>query len=149
MKSDSDMVIITCDSVQELQNTGVLDRVKNNTNDGIITIFSEIEGIEEMKSRLQMRGDSVVKNIFFSREKSVKDSAFENNLYYGLVSGTVDIPHITVMNKSLKSSLKTIVSKMSPKNGCISAIFMAKSVPAIILHYEDTKRIDYFLNCTD
>ena len=81
VKSDSDMVIITCDSVQELQNTGVLDRVKNNTNDGIITIFSEIEGIEEMKSRLQMRGDSDVKNIF-SPEKSDNDSAFENNIYY-------------------------------------------------------------------
>ena len=64
------------------------------------------------------------------------------------MSGTVVIPQITVMNKSLKSSLKTIVSKMSPKNGCISAIFMAKSVPAVI-HDEVTKRIDFFVNCTD
>ena len=38
---------------------------------------------------------------------------------------------------------------MSQKNRCISAIFMAKSVPAVILHEEDTKGIDYFVNCTD
>ena len=81
VKSDSDMVIITCDSVQELQKTGVLDRVKENTINGIIAKFSEIESIDEMKSRVQMRGDSDVKTIF-SREKSDKDSAFENNIYY-------------------------------------------------------------------
>ena len=52
VKSDSDMVIITCDSVQKLQKTGVLDRVKENTINGIIAIVSETEGIEEMKSRL-------------------------------------------------------------------------------------------------
>ena len=84
----------------------------------------------------------------FSPEKSDKDSDFEN-YRYGPVSGTVHIPHITVMNKLLKSSLKTLVLKVSPKNGCISAIFMAKSLPSFILHDEDTKRIDYFLNSTD
>ena len=90
-----------------------------------------------------MRGESEVKKSF------LKDSAFENNLFYGLVSGTVVFPHISVMNKSLKSSLKSLVSKMSQKNRCISAIFMAKSVPAVILHDEVTKRIDFFVNCTD
>ena len=67
VKSDSDMVIITCDSVQKLQKTGVLDRVKENTINGIISILSETEGIEEMKSRLQMRGESEVKKSFLQR----------------------------------------------------------------------------------
>ena len=75
------LIQTTYDSVQELQKTGVLDRVKENTINSIIAIFSEIEIIEEMKSRLQMWGDSDVKNIF-SPDKSDKDSAFENNIYY-------------------------------------------------------------------
>ena len=66
-----------------------------------------------MKSRVQMRGDSDVKTIF-SREKSDKDSDFEN-YRYGSVSGTVHIPHITVMNKLLKSSIKTIVLSVTEK----------------------------------
>ena len=52
VKSDSGMVIRTCDSVPELHKTGVLDRVKENTINGIIAKLSESEGIEEMKSRL-------------------------------------------------------------------------------------------------
>ena len=61
------LIQTTYDSVQELQKTGVLDRVKENTINGIIAKFSEIESINEMKSRVQMRGDSDVKTIF-SRE---------------------------------------------------------------------------------
>ena len=50
----------------------------------------------------------------FSPEKSDKDSDFEN-YRYGSVSGTVHMPQITVMNKLLKSSIKTIVLSVIKK----------------------------------
>lgn len=150
LSTDIDLLLMTCDFREGVNKIiEALEIAKENSSEGVILIFSEEEGVADIKKHLEARGSKSVKNIFFKREKAMKAEGYDQNVYYGLVSGKVLFPSISILNGSIKTDLKTVVSKMTPRNGRIAAVFSAKFVPCCIVHDEKTRHIDYFMDAHD